>query len=346
MVKKFLDEQLGILDLDSVLFVMRSPREWSWKGRKGGDKRFWHASGTVGQFLDRLYKISLAPHRVKRGRADEFLYLFIKDRDALRDLARDLTNVDFFKELESTYISDLIEEVRIRVKLRAVNSTLTFRELSEGEQQLLTVLGLLRFTAAEESLFLLDEPDTHLNPAWGMKYIEFLSKIAGLKDISENESCSEIVMATHDPIVLASLQKDQVEIMKRDEETMRVGVFRPAYDPIGMGYTGILTSDIFGLRSDLDQLTLSRLDRKVQLASKESLTAEEVADLETINNELKKAGFLEAYSDPYFAQFVKAWGRKSKAKRFTKPFLSDSDRVEMASLADAIVQELDEQRDQ
>jgi hypothetical protein len=151
-------------------------------------------------------------------------------------------------------------------------------------------------------------------------------------------------MATHDPIVLASLQKDQVEIMKRDEATMQVAAFKPAYDPIGMGYTGILTSDMFGLRSDLDQLTLSRLDRKVQLASKESLAPEELTEMEGINDELEKAGFLEAYSDPYFAQFVKAWGRKSKSKRFTKPFLSDSDRVEMASLADEIVQELDEHR--
>ncbi|TOM44863.1 hypothetical protein CGH75_27395, partial [Vibrio parahaemolyticus] len=69
---------------------------------------------------------------------------------------------EFFQDLESTYVSELISEVRIRVKLKKNDGSVTFRELSEGEQQLLTVLGLLRFTAEDESLFLLDEPDTHL----------------------------------------------------------------------------------------------------------------------------------------------------------------------------------------
>ena len=59
-------------------------------------------------------------------------------------------------------MSQLIEEVRIKIKVGNGDGTVTFRELSEGEQQLLTVLGLLRFTAEDESLILLDEPDTHL----------------------------------------------------------------------------------------------------------------------------------------------------------------------------------------
>jgi len=44
---------------------------------------------------------------------------------------------------------------------------------SEGEQQLLLVLGLLKFTAEEEALFLLDEPDTHLNPCLERSIPEF-----------------------------------------------------------------------------------------------------------------------------------------------------------------------------
>ncbi len=346
VVKKFLKEQLGILEMDSVLFVMRSPKQWSWKNRKGGDKRFWHASGIVQQFLDRLYNISLAPHRVTKSRTEEYLYLFVKDQEALKKLAQDMIDADFFKELESTYLSDLIEEVRIRVKVREINDSMTFKELSEGEQQLLTVLGLLRFTAEKESLFLLDEPDTHLNPAWGMNYIEFLSEIAGFKDNDDNELNCEVVLSTHDPIVLASLRKDQVEIMKRDTESMNVYVEAPAYDPVGMGYTGILTSDMFGLRSDLDLLTLSKLDRKVELASKEILEPEELIELENINNDLEKAGFLESYSDPYFSQFIKAWGRAERAKKYLKPFLSDADRNEMATFADEIVQEIKKEKEE
>ncbi|MBT2916817.1 AAA family ATPase, partial [Vibrio anguillarum] len=88
-------------------------------------------------------------------------------------------------------------EVRIRVKLKKNDGSVTFRELSEGEQQLLTVLGLLRFTAEEESLFLLDEPDTHLNPKWSVDYIDYLNKF--VNSGSKGENNSHIVLTTHNP---------------------------------------------------------------------------------------------------------------------------------------------------
>lgn len=77
-------------------------------------------------FLDRLLNISLAPIRVKRDKQitlwnkefTEFQYLFIKDIQALRTLVGDQPPAQFFRDLESTHVSELIEEVRIRVRLR------------------------------------------------------------------------------------------------------------------------------------------------------------------------------------------------------------------------------------
>ena len=167
-----------------MLFVLKKPK---WKGSSGGDSRFWKATGTVQHFLARLWDLSLAPMQVNgvipdgfdRPQKTEFVYLLLRDIKALRALAGQANSpAEFFKELESTYMSSLIHETRIRVKIREHDGSLTFRELSEGEQQLLTVLGLLRFTKEQESLFLLDEPDTHLNPAWGMEYLETLQTIA------------------------------------------------------------------------------------------------------------------------------------------------------------------------
>jgi predicted ATPase len=180
--KLFLSDHLGIEELDSVLFVMNEP---PWKSREGDD-RFWNARGTVSAFLDQLYELALAPLRMdervsagfRKTTLREHLYLYLKNTDAVRGLAEHYgTQQEFFKALESTYISELIREVRIRVKARNVDGALTFRELSEGEQQLLMVLGLLRFTKEDESLFLLDEPDTHLNPAWSLRYLEFLQQL-------------------------------------------------------------------------------------------------------------------------------------------------------------------------
>lgn len=188
VVREFLDDHLSLdpdEGIESVLFVMRQP---PWKSKApDGDPRFWNARGVVRDFLARLYDIALAPIEVTRKVATsiwnketlQFKYLYIKDIAALRKLVGNQAPAEFFRDLESTYVSELIEEVRIKVRLKTNDGTVTFRELSEGEQQLLTVLGLLRFTAEDESLILLDEPDTHLNPRWSVEYFDYLKKFVG-----------------------------------------------------------------------------------------------------------------------------------------------------------------------
>ncbi|WP_166110044.1 AAA family ATPase [Pseudoalteromonas sp. Z9A5] len=360
-VKKFLKEKLFIEDIESVLFVLNKP-DWT---SKEGDPRFWNATGVVRPFLDRLFSASLAPmrkkikvpHPMKKNPENvDALFLYLKDIEALQDVGKETSDKDFFKLLESIYFSNLIHEVRIRVKIKNKNGTdesLTFRELSEGEQQLITVLGLLRFTRDDESLFLLDEPDTHLNPAWSMEYINFLKEVAGFnldakedtgdKDDAESGTVdnSHIVLATHDPIVISTLKQEQIKIMKRDEDSLKVFAASPLYEPKGMGFSGILMSDMFGLRSDLDPKTLAKLDEHAILLAKEERSEPEEKRYKQLQEQLDKSGFLDAYSDPYFSAFVKAWGRKHGDKLFSQTFLSDGDRKQLADMTDEILAELD-----
>jgi ABC-type multidrug transport system ATPase subunit len=311
--KKFLRDHLCIEELDSVLFVMNQP---SWKSPEG-DERFWNARGTVAHFLDRLYGLALAPLRVKqrisagfrKATLREHVYLYLKDVDALRGLAEHYgTQQEFFKALESTYISNLIREVRIRVKARNVDGALTFRELSEGEQQLLMVLGLMRFTKEDESLFLLDEPDTHLNPAWSLRYLEFLREIAGTQ---EN---SHIIMATHDPLVIAGLTRSQVQIMQR--ENGRITAHCPSDDPKGMGVAGLLTSEVYGLRSELDLETMKLLDEKRALAAKATLTEEDRVRLGELDKQLRGLDFTNTVRDPMYKRFAEAMAKRERAEGF------------------------------
>ncbi len=312
VLKKFLDEQLGLEEkggIDSVLFVLKQP---PWDKTKN-EEIFWGAKGIVRTFLDRLLKISLAPIRISR-RVDAtlwnkktrgFRYLYVKDLDSLRELVGNKEPREFFRDLESTYVSELIEEVRIRVKLRKNDGSVTFRELSEGEQQLLTVLGLLKFTAEEESLILLDEPDTHLNPQWCVDYLQLIKDFVGSQD--KDRESSHIVLTTHNPLAVAELVKEQVQILKRDQDTLKVSALLPDIDPRGMGYSGIVTSDMFGLAAAVDSQTLELLEAKRKLAGKEGpLTGDEREELEQINLELEGYGFRYEMRDPVFAEYLKA----------------------------------------
>jgi predicted ATPase len=335
--KDFLRDKLGILGLESVLFVMRQP---PWKS-KGGDARFWNSRGVVQLFLDRLYAASLAPIRSKervnlglRKTSNlEHLYLFIKDLRALTNLSSAYANQrDFFKTLESTYISELISEVRIRVKVQNVDGSLTFRELAEGEQQLLMVLGLLRFTRQEESLFLLDEPDTHLNPVWSIEYLQYLSDLVG------REESSHIVMTTHDPLVFSGLERSQVQILKRAPDSGLIYAEIPETDPKGMGVSAILTSEMFGLRSTLDIPTLKLLERKRWLTAQETLTDQEAAELESITEEIGAIDFSSTVRDPLYSQFVSAMAAFQDG--LESPALTDEQRERQKEVAMQVLKEL------
>lgn len=315
VVKRFLKDRLRIEGLESVLFVLRKPK---WNGLPDGDPRFWKAAGTVQKFLSKLWDLSLAPMLIKGKLADgfdkskstEFRYLFLSDLYQLQKLAQQSeTPSDFFKELESTYISGLIHETRIRVHVRQCDGSLTFRELSEGEQQLLTVVGLLRFTKEKESLFLLDEPDTHLNPAWGMEYLSILQEIA------EAGSDSQVVISTHDPLMIAGLRRQQVLVLERDDSTGQIKAKHPEIDPRGMGVSGILKSSMFGLRTTLDLPTQALLDERFELAAKPNRTDAEEQRLKQLSEELADSGFAQDFRDDNYYRYVRAVAKVRGAGR-------------------------------
>lgn len=315
-VRTFLLDHLGIdpdEGIESVLFVLIQP-PWSKKDvpYHDGDSRFWNARGVVSEFLNRLYDIALAPIEVSRKEHTSlwndktllFKYLYVKDVDALRRLVGGQTPAQFFRDLESTHVSQLIDEVRIRIRLKQNDGSITFRELSEGEQQLITVLGLLRFTSESESLFLLDEPDTHLNPRWCVDYLTYLQKFADPN--AGDQQTSHIVLTTHNPLAIAELVKEQVQILHRESVSRTVLAEGPAMDPRGMGFSGIVTSDMFGLGSSLDNATNDDLIELHRLSTKTSLTAQERDEMVELRDKLRKLDFNFAARDRLEQEYLRA----------------------------------------
>jgi predicted ATP-binding protein involved in virulence len=311
----FLKNVLGIVDLESILFVLHQP---DWKGK--GDERFWGAAGMVKEFLEKVWDLSIAPIydevtipvNFRKSTKQKRLYLYISSKKKLKELSKIYnSNTEFFKALESTYISDLIEEVRVKIKKTNVKGEVKFKELSEGEQQLLTVIGLLKFTRDEESLILLDEPDTHLNPLWKWHYLQYLKDV-----VNTDQDATQIIINTHDPLVIGSLVKEQVRVFK--EVSGRIEVTQPETDPKGLGVAGILTSELFGLPSTLDEKTLTVLERRNELISKQDnqkLSPNEAIELNEIFQELNSLGINTTDRDPLYQRFIVAINKKDEFKK-------------------------------
>lgn len=326
--KDFLFDVLGIEDLESVLFVLKKP---TWNNEKG-DERFWGAQGLVQEFLSILWDYSLAPiyHSDKvypdfrsKGVSQERLYLYISDKENLKKFAKSYfdknqevpNNTFLFKALESTYISELLEEVKVKVK-KKVHGEITFKELSEGEQQLLTVIGLLIFTREDESLVLLDEPDTHLNPIWKYDYLHYLKTLVKSKDKISDDSSNEedvedgttqVLINTHDPLVIGSMDKSQVRMFGKNTKKDCTDAIEPDVSPRGLGVAGILTSELFGLKSIIDKETQKLLDERNVLMYKESkgeITKDGKDRLQVLFEELSNQGFNHTFKDPLYSEYI------------------------------------------
>lgn len=348
-ISAFLKDRLRILGFESALFIIRRPR-WAKPGSKAQD--FWGATGIMRRVMERLRRYAIAPMVVEqtvsdgyRTTTEDHYYFFLRDLESLHSFAAEYEDArTFFLALESTDFSELIHDVKIQVSIKATDTEkvgITFHQLSEGEQQLLMVLGLMRFTKSHQSLVLLDEPDTHLNPHWSVNYLKDLTQVMsdGALEAPEQQT-SQILMATHDPLVIASLVKEQIHLLTRDSLTGACKWVPASINPRGLGFTGILTSEMFGFRSDLDEETLADLDNRVRLVAKdEALTSHEKTALEEVDKRLADAGFSKAFSDPYYAAFVRAWGRRHSELMAGQQFVSPEKRQEIDRVASEVLKE-------
>lgn len=350
-------KNLHIESLESALFVLKEPHRLREKRRGGkfnelelneGDPRFWFARGNVvSEFLDKLWQVAWAPIEQEatkqidfRGRSEKQkqLYLFVSSQDKLKQLGELVGGTDsFFRYAEGAYIGDLIDEVRITVKKRDEHGgKVSFTQLSEGELQMLTVLGLMRITRDDHCLFLLDEPDTHLNPIWKLRYFDDIEGVLTSDAATLAQGESQILITTHDPMMVGSLKREQVHILRRDGGRTVVDV--PDEHPQGMGVTGLLKSELFGLSSTLDIETERRLFRRNELFVKSPRTPEEDAELSRLSAELADLGFSTAdFRDPDYALFVR---KMAQHRRFRKPVLTPEEQAEQDRIADSIIDEI------
>jgi predicted ATPase len=340
--RTLLQHYLGIQRFESALFVLKTPWWGQVKPNKArqreADPRFWYARGAFTGFLDRLWDRALAPIRntesverdIRRhGERTERLYLFIKDEVQLEGLKENKDEPkDLFGYLESLFLCDLIDEVRVTVE-RTDGTRVNFTQMSEGEQQLLTVLGLLLFTQNEESLYLLDEPDTHLNPVWAYDFLKLL------QDNIRAEK-GQLIVATHDPLMIGSLHKSQVRLLVQQEN--RIIASEPEYDPMGIGVEGLLKSELYGLRSTLAPEILQSLDRHYFLLGKPDKTDDEKAELMRLAAKLNELGVARTHPNPYFELFASAMARRRTPEHETA--LSKAEIDSQTKLADEVLAEV------
>lgn len=117
----------------------------------------------------------------------------------------------------------------VRFSKKGVEQPMMLKELSDGEHQLLHSLGLCLLFRNTNSLFLLDEPETHFNPAWRAIFISSLQRcLPGTGNVRQ-----EMLITTHSPFLVSDSKPDKVLVFKKNESTGDVSIIHPEYNTLG-----------------------------------------------------------------------------------------------------------------
>ena len=226
----------------------------------------------------------------------------------IRDIAQvEADTVSFFNFFEKL---STIFEAEFGVTLKVGNSSVYGTNLSEGQRQLIKILGMLCVCKDEDTLVLMDEPDAHMNPRW--KY-ELKQTINNCLAVSVN---TQAIIATHDPLVINGVPKEYIRVFAHNKSLVDhngfyfTKVIVPTEDTEGLGIDGLLQSEYYGLATVLDPETRKKMDTKNDLLVKKTegtISEREKHKLRTLIEELENMSFARNIpTDQYYDEFVAA----------------------------------------
>lgn len=259
-------------------------------------------------------------------------YFELRDIQDLGLNSRDI--LEFFEVLHDLF------DAKYETYVKAGDEVVSTYDMSEGQRQLIKVLGMLGICKREDCLILMDEPDAHMNPMW--KY--------GLKNIMdkclEEATNAQAIIATHDPLVINGVPKEFIRIFSYNEAVRDnsgrpiTKVIEPFEDTAGMGIDGLLQSQYYRLKTTYDEPTSNKFKERQQLYIKlinNEILPEEKDKLKILTRELGSLPKSFTTIDFLYDDFIKVY---RNSPLYSKEYLTfdelDRRRAEIEEIINAL----------
>ncbi|MEI7368957.1 restriction system-associated AAA family ATPase [Pectobacterium colocasium] len=141
---------------------------------------------------------------------------------------------------------------------QGVEKPMLLKELSDGEHQLLHSLGLCLLFRETNSLFLLDEPETHFNPHWRASFITRLRQCLS----STGKANQEMLITTHTPFLISDSKPEKVLVFAKDQASGTVSISKPTYNTLGASINKI-THETFGKHETIGEVAQQLLEQLI-----------------------------------------------------------------------------------
>lgn len=303
----FFKKYFDIESIDSFEIHIKKHTGWI---KDHSFEKYFDTVGIVRNFIEQIHEIQKLeenpefPKLVRspkdKERINKVIYKF-KGNNALFKLKEIFGyEDDIFKLLNILYTTKNLARIDIKVKKANIEQPIHFDWLSEGEQQFLAIKGMVYLLLGKNSLFLWDEPDTFLNPAWQWDLIPNLEKGNGYVEddyveegyLESSIQRDQFILTTHSPVLLSTVKKQAYFIEK--------GQITPLRNTFGLTVDESLEKQSINTRiKSLDEKLKTYFELIEQGKSKEeealSLREELVNKLGENHEELQRADVLISF---------------------------------------------------
>jgi restriction system-associated AAA family ATPase len=188
-------------------------------------------------------------------------------------LLRDIKTRRFASRLPEPQDEDRVfrfEQVRFLPKVGV--GVVDYVSLSDGEHQLGQILGTMCMASFANVLFLLDEPESHFNPQWRVKFISRLMDLPtanGKRSDSGSASAQQdCLLTTHSPFVPSDMAREKVLIFKKSDQGVQVRP--PSIETFGTTFDTIL-EECFDVRPPMSEVPRREIEDLMKSKDREAI---------------------------------------------------------------------------
>jgi hypothetical protein len=233
----FFKKYFNITELHSFEITIKKHTGWI---KDHSFKNFFDTDGIVRNFIEQIHLLQLDEDiegypklnqsKTDPERINSVSYKF-RGNERLIQLKEIFGYEDgIFKLLNILHTTKNLLNISLKVKKEDIEFPITFRGLSEGEQQFIAIKGMIYLLQGKNSLFLWDEPDTYLNPSWQWDLIpnlELNNTGYAEEDYAEEDyfqgaiQRDQFILTTHSPVLLSTVKKQAYFIDKGSISSIR-----------------------------------------------------------------------------------------------------------------------------